>query len=477
MKSNKKASASVLLASLIIGIFGIDANALTPVAKATKVAVVTTPTTATITWNAFAKGKVTEVKIVASTGSKKITKTASATAKSFKFTGLYPNSSYAFSVYGVKGKVSSAAVVVRAKTKVFLWDNTIFFGQPDDMMIGAADQILYALPTGGETNFSTTTPTICSVVKVADISYLRPVAEGDCAVVASSPGNSQYKPAPAVTRNVSISIPMGSLEKTLLWSEEFDGAAGAGPSTDNWVIETGDGCPALCGWGNQESQAYAACAIKQDGNGFMKITASKLATVPDCVTNTSKRWTSGKFTTLGKQHFTYGYFEARMKMPSGGGTWPAFWTLGTNIGTVPWPLSGELDIMEYAGNSPKKSTSAGHYRNSSGNHEYKSGSQNHTTDLSSEFHTYGMLWTPNEVTYSFNGETFFVLKKSMTGLANWPFGPSAAGVHPKMYLILNLAMGGTYGGLISTSLTKATFEIDYVRYYSVNGWGTAPTNN
>ena len=179
MKSNKKASASVLLASLIIGIFGIDANALTPVAKATKVAVVTTPTTATITWNAFAKGKVTEVKIVASTGSKKITKTASATAKSFKFTGLYPNSSYAFSVYGVKGKVSSAAVVVRAKTKVFMWDNTIFFGQPDDMMIGAADQILYALPTGGETNFSTTTPTICSVVKVADISYLRPVAEGD----------------------------------------------------------------------------------------------------------------------------------------------------------------------------------------------------------------------------------------------------------------------------------------------------------
>ena len=120
MKSNRKASASLLLASLIIGIFGIDANALTPVAKPTKVAVVTTSTTATITWTAFAKGKVTAVKIVASTGSKKITKTASATAKSFKFTGLYPNASYAFSVYGVKGKVSSAAVVVRAKTKVFL---------------------------------------------------------------------------------------------------------------------------------------------------------------------------------------------------------------------------------------------------------------------------------------------------------------------------------------------------------------------
>ena len=97
-----------------------------------------------------------------------------------------------------------------------MWDNTIFFGQPDDMMIGAADQILYGLPTGGETEFRTTTPTICSVLKVDGISYLRPIAEGDCAVIASSPGNSQYKPAPDVTRNVSITIPMGSLEKTLL---------------------------------------------------------------------------------------------------------------------------------------------------------------------------------------------------------------------------------------------------------------------
>jgi beta-glucanase (GH16 family) len=345
------------------------------------------------------------------------------------------------------------------------------------MMIGAADQRLFALPTGGETNFVTTTPTVCEIVKVADASYLRAVAAGDCTVIARSPGNSQYKAAPEVARNLSVSVPMGSLEKTLLWSEEFDGVAGAGPSTDNWVIETGDGCPSLCGWGNNESQAYAACAIKQDGNGLMSITASKGTAEPNCVTDTNKRWTSGKFTTFGKKHFTYGYFEARMKMPVGGGTWPAFWTLSTNIGTVPWPTSGELDIMEYAGNSPKKSTSAGHYRNSSGNHEYKSGSQNHTTDLSSEFHTYGMLWTPNEVTYSFNGETFFVLKKSMTGLANWPFGPTSAGVHPKMYLILNLAMGGTYGGLISTSLTKATFEIDYVRYYGANGYGSAPTNN
>lgn len=477
MKSNKKASASVLLASLIIGIFGIDANALTPVAKPTKVAVVTTATSATITWTPFAKGKVTEVKIIAANGSKKITKSLSATSKSYRFTGLFPNASYVFSVYGVKGKASSAAVVVRTRTKVFLYDNTTFFGQPDDMMIGAADQKLFALPTGGETNFLTTTPTICEIVKVDADSYLKAIAEGDCTVIARSPGNAQYKAAPDVTRKVSVSVPMGSLEKTLLWSEEFDGAAGDGPSADNWVIETGDGCNAApgCGWGNQESQAYAACAIKQDGNGIMTITASTKLAEPSCTLN--KNWTSGKFTTQGKQHFGYGYFEARMKMPVGGGTWPAFWTLGSNIGTVPWPHSGELDIMEYAGNSPTKSTSAAHYANSLGLHEYKSGSQTHTSALSNEFHTYGMLWTPNQVTFTFNGETTFILKKSDTGLANWPFGPNAQGVHPKMYLILNLAMGGNYGGRIAGGFTKAYFDIDYVRYYAVNGYGTAPTNN
>jgi hypothetical protein len=480
MRSTKKASAALLLASLTIGILGLDASALTPVTKATKVAVVTTPTTATITWAAFAKGKVTGIKIIAANGSKaikKITRSVSATSKSYRFTGLYPNSSYSFSVYGVKGTSSSAAVVVKARTKVFMYDNTTFFGQPDDMFIGAADQLLFALPNGGKTSFITSTPTICKVVKVSEDSYLRAISVGKCTVIARSPGDKQYKAAKDVARNLSVSFPMGSFEKTLLWEENFDGAAGAGPSTDNWVIETGDGCPDLCGWGNQESQAYAACAIKQDGSGFMSITASKDETEPNCVTDTRKRWTSGKFTTFGKKHFTYGYFEARMKMPVGGGTWPAFWTLGSNIKTLPWPSSGELDIMEYAGNRPRNSTSAGHYENSSGNHEYKSGSQTHTTALSSEFHTYAMLWTPTEVTFEFNGEPFYVLKKSDTGLNKWPFGPNAAGVHPKMYLILNLAMGGHYGGLIDSKLTKATFEIDYVRYYSIDGYGTAPTSN
>jgi beta-glucanase (GH16 family) len=288
--------------------------------------------------------------------------------------------------------------------------------------------------------------------------------------------------------NLEYSIPVGGpptgggttsppIEKTLIWSDEFNGLAGTAPNSANWTPDIGDGCnnPAGCGWGNNEAQAYAACANKQDGNGSMLITASTSAGDATCTSN--KTWTSGKFTSYGKKHFTYGYFEARLKMPAGGGTWPAFWTLGSNINTVSWPSCGELDIMEFAGNNPFVNTSAAHYRNSSGNHEYKMGALNNSVKLDQGYHNYGMLWTPTEVTMFIDDRQVFNVKKGDTGLTNWPFGPNAQGVAPKMYVIFNLAMGGSYGGGIANNFNKATFSIDYFRYYSASGYGSTPTNN
>ncbi len=450
-----------------------NANAATSVPKASKVSVTTTTKTAKVTWSAFAKGKVTSIKVVATAGSSKITKTVSAKATSYIFTNLKSKTTYSFSVYGVLGSKSSAAVTVRAKTKVVLYYNSIFLGQPEDMVVGEDDQPLFALPNGGVTAFESTTPSVCVI---ANDTFIRAIAMGTCTIVASNPGDSEYAAAQDETRTLTVTVPIDSIEKTLLWSDEFSDAAGSGPSTANWVIETGDGCNAApgCGWGNGEAQAYAACAIKQNGSGIMTITASTPTGDPTCKTN--KTWTSGKFTTYGKKHFGYGYFEARLKMPAGGGTWPAFWTLGSNISSVPWPRSGELDIMEYAGNNPNKSTSAAHYANAGGAHEYKSGSKTLTTALADDYHTYAMLWLPSEVTFLVDGKPSFVLNRRDTGLDYWPFGPNSAGVHPKMYLILNLAMGGNYGGQIKSGYSKATFDIDYVRYYSVNGFGSAPTN-
>jgi beta-glucanase (GH16 family) len=450
-----------------------NANAATAVPKASKVSVTTTTKTAKLTWAAFAKGKVTSIKVVAAAGSSKITKTISAKSTSYTFTNLKSKTTYTFSVFGLFGSRSSAAVSVKAKTKVVLNYNSIFLGQPDDMVVGEDDQPLFALPNGGVTAFESTTPSVCEIV---NDSLIRAIAMGTCTIVASNPGDSEYAAAADETRTLTVTVPIDSIEKTLLWSDEFSEAAGSGPSPSNWVIETGDGCNAApgCGWGNNESQAYAACAIKQNGSGIMTITASTPIGDPTCKTN--KTWTSGKFTTYGKKHFGYGYFEARMKMPAGGGTWPAFWTLGSNISSVPWPRSGELDIMEYAGNNPNKSTSAAHYANAGGAHEYKSGSKTLSTALADDYHTFAMLWLPSEVTFLVDGKPSFILNRRDTGLTYWPFGPNAAGVNPKMYLILNLAMGGNYGGQIKGGYSKATFDIDYVRYYSVNGFGSAPTN-
>ena len=274
-----------------------------------------------------------------------------------------------------------------------------------------------------------------------------------------------------------VVTPPVTTNRTLLWSDEFNGATGTAPSSANWTPDLGDGCnnPAGCGWGNGEAQAYAACANKADGAGSMVITSSTTAGDSTCTSN--RTWTSGKFTSYGKKHFSYGYFEARLKMPSGGGTWPAFWTLGSNINTVGWPGCGELDIVEFAGNSPFTNTSATHYRNPSGNHEYKMGALNNSIGLAQGFHTYGMLWTPSEVTMFIDDRQVVVVKKSDTGLTNWPFGPNSSGVNPKMYIIFNLAMGGSYGGGIASGYNKANFTIDYFRYYSSNGYGSAPTNN
>jgi beta-glucanase (GH16 family) len=464
---------SFIFAALLLGTA--SANAVTIVPSATRVSAVTTTSTAKISWLAFNKSKITSIKVTAAVGSAKQTKTLAKTATSYTFTKLKANTSYTFAITAFNGTRAGATVSFKSKTKAnapTLY-NSIFFGAPEDMVVGDPDQELFALPNGGVTSFASTTPAKCSIV---DGDMLHAIALGECIVVATNPGDSQYKPALPVTQTVNITASINDLNKTLLWADEFDGAANTGPASANWTNTRGDGCgtAAGCGWGNGEAEAYADCASKHDGNGLLIITASTPAGDANCTSN--KTWTSGKFTSYGKQNFTYGYFEARLKMPEGGGTWPAFWTLGSNINSVPWPRCGELDIMEYAGNNSTRTTSAAHYANLSGAHDYKSSGLNNSTDLYNEFHNYGLLWLPNEITFLFDGRPVLILKKADTGLTRWPFGPNSAGVDPKMYVIFNLAMGGNYGGSIQSGLTKATYSIDYVRYYSVDGYGAVSTN-
>lgn len=427
----------------------------------------TSTSTVKLSWTKYAAGKVTKIELNAIYGKTKKTKTVTPSTYSYTFGALVNNRNYTFKITSYKGTKIVGTSTITGKTKKLLQYNSIFFGQPKDMTLGDSDQLLFALPSGGTTVFSTTTPNQCSIVNE---SYVHAIAIGECVIIASNDGDDTYGPAAPETKTISISAPLASLNPTLLWSDEFNQAEGSGPSAADWNITTGDGCgtAAGCGWGNSESESYAACALKQDGSSMI-ITATTPTGDANCVSN--KTWTSGKFTSLGKRDFTYGYFESRMKMPVGGGSWPAFWLLGSNIDTIRWPACGEIDIMEYAGNVANRSTSAIHYANSSGVHDYKTGATISPTEYSADYHTYGLLWLPNEMTFYIDGKQSYKVSKKDTQLTYWPFGPNAQGQDPKMYLIFNLAMGGNYGGRIESGLRKTQLAIDYVRYYKVGDYG------
>jgi beta-glucanase (GH16 family) len=462
MQKNKLAIALAIASFLTIGLTNIASASSVP--TPTGVTVTTDLHSATVSWTKVSKTKVSSISLTATTGSSKIVRVASNTSTSYKFTNLIANTYYTFKLANLNKKLSSSFFTIRVKTKKPLQYNAILFGQPQDMVVGDPDLELFALPNGGDVSFTVTTPTTCELVSDTT---LHAIAIGDCTIVAKDPGDSTYAKAPNVSRTITISAPISSLNKTLLWSDEFNGTGG--PSADSWNPTIGDGCgtSAGCGWGNGEAESYAECALNQIG-GSMVITAS--TTKGDAICKSNKDWTSGKFTSYGKVNFTYGYFEAKLKMPEGGGTWPAFWTLGSNIASTPWPNCGEIDIMEYSGNNPYQSTSALHYANSNNDHEYKSGSYQNNSELFNDYHTYGLLWLPNQITYTIDNHIVLTVNKSDTGLAKWPFGTNNK-IDPKAYLIFNLAMGGGYGGQIEAGLNKAQYSIDYVRYYSVDGIG------
>lgn len=153
--------------------------------------------------------------------------------------------------------------------------------------------------------------------------------------------------------SVCVPILAQSTTRKLVWEESFNGKK---LNDKVWNFETGDGCPNLCGWGNNERQNYTA-TNHQLSKGKLIITAAK----------ENNTYTSTRITTAGKKEFLYGRIETRAKLPVGAGIWPAFWMLGSNIKTVGWPKCGEIDILEYIGKDPHKIFTSLHTQDSHGN--------------------------------------------------------------------------------------------------------------
>ena len=260
----------------------------------------------------------------------------------------------------------------------------------------------------------------------------------------------------------------------LLWSDEFNGKKGTRPSANTWTAEIGGG-----GWGNSERQFYTdkAANASMDGAGRLVITANRISNeyaeqvgeVPgteDILNRCSEcQFTSARLKTARKLSFMYGRIEARIKVPVGVGTWPAFWMLGGDLlDGVPWPECGEIDIMEYRGDISDQTTSAIHGPTTPQGSGLGSRFLN-ALPMSDGFHTYAIEWRKNSLTFIVDGQVTGTFSAADTGTRGWVY-------NQKFFLILNLAMGGTYAGeYIDPSVNQAQLSVDYIRYYSVNGVG------
>jgi beta-glucanase (GH16 family) len=239
----------------------------------------------------------------------------------------------------------------------------------------------------------------------------------------------------------------------LVWSDEFDGEGL--PDPQKWSFET-DGN--AWGWGNGEDQFYTDGLTEnaRRENGNLIITALK-------ETVGGKQYTSARIRTRGKGEWRYGRFEARMKLPSGRGIWPAFWMMPASDTYGNWPASGEIDIMEYFGFIPDTTMATIHtarYNHKINTHK---GKRYESDSLHTDFHVYAVEWFPDRLDFYFDDIMIFTFKKEKGGSGVWPFDQP-------FYLILNNAVGGDWcrqnGGIGDTPFPQE-FLIDHVRVYKL----------
>ena len=248
----------------------------------------------------------------------------------------------------------------------------------------------------------------------------------------------------------------------LVWSDEFDGPAGTPPDPAIWTHEIGDG-PATtsAGWGNLELQYYTDSTDNAalDGAGNLVITA--------CEANAAQglrcyygpcAYTSARLITARTVELTYGRVETRIKVPRGAGIWPAFWMLGADIDRVSWPEAGEIDVMEQVGRQPRRVFGTLHGPGYSGGEAFGN-TYDLAEDVANHFHTFAVEWQPDRIVWYVDDVRYHEATPADVEPNPWVFN------HP-FFLLLNLAVGGRFGGEVSRDTTfPQTMTVDYVRVY------------
>ena len=260
-------------------------------------------------------------------------------------------------------------------------------------------------------------------------------------------GENFTKPGGARYVEPEVETPPGY---TLVWQDEFNSAGSSLPDTEKWWYEIAEP-----GWVNNELQTYIAgqkgdIVTAEISDGTLKIRAIK----------DGDRVYSARINTT--DYWTYGYFEARLKLPAGLGSWPAFWMMpvANDYGANPWPDCGEIDIMEEVGVDANIVSSSIHCK--AYNHvigTQKTQSRNIGT-AESEFHVYACEWTEDYLRFYVDGEELMTFANEGTGRDVWPFTYA-------FYPILNLAWGGSWGGYagVDESALPVTMKVDYLRVF------------
>ena len=233
----------------------------------------------------------------------------------------------------------------------------------------------------------------------------------------------------------------GQSQEKVIFEEDFNGDS---LDTQVWNYEEGDGCPDLCGWGNNEEQVYDRQYVAVE-DGKLVITALKK----------DGEYYSGKINSKDNIEFTYGVIEVRAKVATGKGLWPAIWMLGANISEVGWPASGEIDILEYIGREPGRVFTSLHTPASHGN--TVNTRKTRIENIEDGFHDYKVIWTSKYIEFFVDGQQLYKFTPKVYDEEHYPF-------RKDFYFLINMAVGGNLGGAeIDDSALPDKFYIDHIK--------------
>jgi beta-glucanase (GH16 family) len=236
---------------------------------------------------------------------------------------------------------------------------------------------------------------------------------------------------------------------TLIWSDEFN----TNSLSSAWANQNGDGCPNLCGWGNNELEYYT----DRPDNIFFQ--DGKLIIEAKKESFSGKNYTSSKIVSSGKKFFKYGRVDIRAKLPKGKGIWPALWMMPQSSVYGGWPKSGEIDIMELVGHEPNKVYATVHYGPGPGSINISRGYTLPSGIFNDEFHVFSMEWKQGQIKFFVDNNLYSTINKTDIGNNTWPF-------NEEFYFIFNLAVGGNWpGSPDATTYFPQWMIVDYVRVY------------